>query len=219
MSANIIEMPSAPQRKSARGEPTWEIAQFYPRQGEWTDEEYLTLSVNRFVELHNGILEVLAMPTALHQAIVGLLYELLRKFLCQQNVGQVFLAPMPVRLGPGQYREPDLVFLKPERLRTLQAIGLQGQPDGADLTMEVVSPGDENRRRDVVEKREIYARAGIAEYWIIDPETATITVLVLDGTSYRVHGEFHAPATATSVLLSGFTVNVHDVFAVGSLPG
>ncbi len=42
--------------------------------------------------------------------------------------------------------------------------------------------------RDLVEKREEYARAGIPEYWIVDPEQGQITVLALDGTGYAVHG-------------------------------
>ena len=54
--------------------------------------------------------------------------------------------------------------------------------EGADLVMEVVS--DDDRRRDVVTKRLEYAKAGIAEYWIVDPQQATITVLKLADGKY-----------------------------------
>ena len=79
--------------------------------------------------------------------------------------------------------------------------------------MEVVSTGDNDRRRDLREKREEYALAGIPEYWIVDPELGRITVLTLDGTSYAVHGEFSRGEQATSKLLPGFAVDVSTALA------
>jgi Uma2 family endonuclease len=81
--------------------------------------------------------------------------------------------------------------------------------------MEVVSDGEENRKRDLETKPEEYARAGIAEYWIVDPQEQRVTVLALDGPSYRVHGVFGRSATATSVLLPGFAVSVDATLAAG----
>ena len=81
--------------------------------------------------------------------------------------------------------------------------------------MEVVSGGSDDRRRDFITKREEYARAGIAEYWIVDPEKQQITVLVLDGQVYREHGVFGSGSQASSVLLPGFAVDVVAVFATG----
>lgn len=214
MSGSLAASDPAANYTSARGEPTWEVVRFYPRQGEWTDTDFLALSVDQFVELNDGCLEVLPMPTVLHQAIVELLVSLLKEFVTARNLGKVLFAPLPVKLWEGQYREPDIVFLGPERLEKLRAIGFAGQPEGADLVMEVVSPGDVNRRRDLVDKRDVYARAGIPEYWIVDPEQRTITVLALEGTAYRTHGEFTTGDIATSVLLHGFTVRTSVVFAI-----
>lgn len=217
MSANLLEAQAGDLRKSSRGEPTWEVAGFFPRQGEWSEHDFLAMSTNRFVELNDGCLEVLPMPTPLHQAIVGLLFELLQNFLRREGLGRAFFAPMPVRLWPGQYREPDLVVLLSSRLQQLLENGLTTQPEGADLVMEVVSPGEESRRRDLVEKRSLYARAGIAEYWIVDPERQTITILALENDAYRLHGEFGSSSTASSLLLKGFDVKVADVFNAGQL--
>ena len=72
---------------------------------------------------------------------------------------------------------------------------------------------DENRLRDLVEKRDEYARAGIAEYWIIDPQEEKILVLRLAGKRYVVHGEFVKGTVATSHLLPGFEVDVSTAFA------
>jgi Uma2 family endonuclease len=83
--------------------------------------------------------------------------------------------------------------------------------DGADLVMEVVSGDD--RRRDLETKRFEYARAGIAEYWVVDPQRKEITVLTLAGQRYEVHGTFTPGEKAESRLLAGFQVSVADVFA------
>jgi Uma2 family endonuclease len=88
--------------------------------------------------------------------------------------------------------------------------------DSSSLAMEVLSEGPENRERDLETKRTEYAAARIPEYWIVDPEQDQITVLFLDGDSYRVHGVFGAGARATSVTLPGFEVDVGTVFAAGS---
>ena len=56
------------------GEPTWDIAMLFPLQGQWTEEEYLALDTNRLMELVDGCLDVLPMPTPYHQAIVRYLF-------------------------------------------------------------------------------------------------------------------------------------------------
>ena len=84
------------------------------------------------------------------------------------------------------------------------------------MVVEIVSEGKENRDRDLITKRIEYATAGIEEYWIVDPETRSVTVLVIDPTdrsNYRAHGVFTTGNVATSVLLPGFTVDVADLFA------
>ena len=85
--------------------------------------------------------------------------------------------------------------------------------------MEIVSPGAKNRERDLEIKRLEYAKAKIPEYWIIDPETRRILVLVVGKESYRVHGEFRPGEQATTVSRPGFSVDVAAVFAAGDATG
>src|SRR3954454_25249648 len=94
-----------------RSEPAWDVAHLFPDQGTWSEEEYLALNVNRLVEFSHGSLEVLAMPTTSHQLIVAALYRALLAFVTAQELGTVLFAPLRVRLWPGKFREPDLVFL------------------------------------------------------------------------------------------------------------
>lgn len=211
MSATIDDT-NVPTRQSVRGEPAWEIATLFPKQGMWSESAYLALPGNRLMELNNGCLEILPMPTYFHELIVEFLYDLLRAFVKERGLGNVMRAPLPIRLWDGQMREPDLLFLRPDRIQKLAEAGNRAQPDGADLVMEVVNPGAQNRERDLEVKRREYAKAGIAEYWIVDPELRTITVLKLAGDAYFVAGEYQSNQLATSRLLPGFTVSVDQVF-------
>lgn len=144
----MTNLPPSPSLPSQRGEPAWEVALLLPAQGEWTEAQYLALGTNRLVELSEGCLEVLPMPTIAHQLIVKFLFGLLDSFVTARRLGVVLFAPLPVRLQAGQYREPDLVFLRSDR-----SYPSDGQPEGADLVVEVVSEGTENRRRDLETKR------------------------------------------------------------------
>jgi Uma2 family endonuclease len=195
---------------SRRGEPTWGIAHLFPTQGNWSEGDYLALETNHLVELADGWLEVLPMPDLFHQLFVGHLSRLLDAFVVEHALGRVLFAPLPIRLWPGNFREPDIMYFESGHIANVHL-----PPNGADLVVEIVSEGDENRKRDLETKRDEYARAGIREYWIVDPQEQHITVLTLDGTAYRVHGVFGPGQTATSVLLPGFTVSVNAVLAAG----
>jgi Uma2 family endonuclease len=144
------------------------------------------------------------MPTRKHQAISRFLFLALLAFV-QRLGGTVFYAPLRVRVAPGRFREPDLVLLLDVNdPRNQNAFWL-----GADLVVEIVSP--DHVERDTVLKRADYAAAGIPEYWIVDPEEETITVLTLERGTYVAHGVFRRGDTATSALLQGFTVPVEAV--------
>ena len=121
------------------------------------------------------------------------------------------MAPLRVRLWEGKYREPDVVFMLREHDdRIAEQFWI-----GTDIAVEVVS--DDDRRRDLETKRREYAMAEIPEYWIVDPQLNTITVLVLDGTTYAEHGVFSFGERATSRLLAGLEVDVTATFAAATM--
>ena len=196
-------------RVTGLAEPTWEIAYLFPYQGCWSEDEYLALNGNQLVEFSHGRLEVLPMPTTSHQQLVAWLFGLLMALDPDGDLGTALMAPLRVRLWPGKIREPDVVFMLRKHAHRI------GEEfwKGADLVMEIVSGSAEARRRDLVIKRREYARAGIAEYWIIDPETEQVIVLRLVGKRFAVHGKFSKGTAATSHLLPGFTVDVSELFA------
>jgi Uma2 family endonuclease len=192
-------------------QPAWEVAFLFPNQGDWSEFEYLALDTNRLVELFDGNLKVLPMPTFSHQQIVVLLFEMLKAFVTKRELGIVLIAPLPMRIRDRTYREPDVVFFSRNHLIPPDEKYLRG----ANLVIEVVSDDDESHKRDYDEKRVDYAEVGIPEYWIVDPQTERITVLTLSDKRYQVHGEFATGQVATSVQLVGFSVDVSTAFAAG----
>ena len=195
------------------GEPAWGIATLFPEQGNWSAHEYLSLPGNHLVEFSEGFVEVLPMPTTSHQLVVSAMWQALRTFVRKIHLGLPLVAPLSVQLWPDKFREPDIVFmLKKHESRMGDEFWR-----GADLVMEVVSDDPEDRHRDLVTKRDEYARAKIPEYWIVDPKLEEITVLWLKGKKYRVHGIFKMGQIATSRLLAGFEVAVSEVLVGPSL--
>src|ERR1700733_7493282 len=177
------------------------------RQGSWTEEEYLSLTdhTTRLVEFTDGFLEVLPTPNDYHQAIAQLLLYAFDGFLKPLG-GKVRLAPLRLRICKVKFREPDLLLLRSASDRRRQ----NRFWTGADLVLEVVSP--DKPERDLVSKRQDYAAAGIAEYWIVNPASDTILVLVLNKNRYRRLGSFARGSVARSSLLQGFQLDVDQVF-------
>ncbi len=187
------------------------VLELLPRQGDLSEEDYLWLTdhSNRLIEFADGHIEVLPMPTRSHQLLLKFLLRLFEQAV-EPAGGIVLFAPLRLRLRPGKFREPDLLLL-------LDAADPRNQErywDGADLVLEIVSA--DKPERDLVEKRQEYAEAGIPEYWIVNPLNQTITVLTLDDSRYREHGVFTAGMRASSALLPTFSLAVGDVLGLGS---
>ena len=185
-------------------EPTWEIARLFPLLGYWIEEVYFALETNQLVEYSDGFLEFLPIPTIFHQLILQFLYKQLESFVAARSLGTVVLAGYKVRLRAGKYREPDIIFIKSANRARIK----KQYCEKADLVIEVLS--EKNRAHDIATKRLEYAKAGIPEYWVVDPERDTITVLILKGRQrkYTLHGAFRKGTQAASKTLPGFLIDV-----------
>ena len=211
MSHAILEAPTAdapPIRRDAE-RWAWEVATLYPQQGGWSEHDYLdlTMRTNRLVELVDGHLRVLPMPAIEHQAAVHQLCTAVNAFARPRKLGRALVAPLPVRLDERHFREPDVLFLRTGHPARGKDVAVT-QPD---LAMEVLS--ESTRTIDLVKKRQEYAAAGVAEYWLIDPESRRVTVLVLRDGVYEVDGDYGLGEVAKSRLLEGFEVDLTAFWA------
>jgi len=198
-----------PHIPSSRGEPAWEAAFLLPPQERWHEEDFLKLHTTRMAELVDGNLEILPTPTLQHQRILISLLDVLRNAVVGRLGASVLIAPLPTRLFPGTIREPDLLYIAPENAPASN----EKYASHIDLAVEIVSDGEEARRCDYDDKRIDYAKAGIAEYWIVDPQKACISVLGLEGEAYQEHGVFHSGDTANGRLLPNLSVDVQELFS------
>ena len=183
------------------------ILDLLPLQGQWGEEHYLWLTdhANRLIEYTDGYIEVLPMPTDKHQSILAYLFQLFLDYL-RPTGGKVLFSPLRLKIDARRYREPDLLLVRsandPRRQNRFWL--------GADLVLEVVSP--DKPERDLVQKRGDYADGGIPEYWIVNPQDETITVLALGDDGYSEHGLFKRGEQASSAILIGFAADVSNVF-------
>jgi len=203
----VVEQIGGAVQEDVQPRPTTQIVELWPFQGEWSEASYFTLpDTNRLIELSEGVFIMPPHPTETHQRILDALYAAMRSFVHEHDLGTIRFAPLPVRLWPGKIREPDILFVSRAHA---DRIGEQcyGPPD---LVVEVLSPG--TRHTDRGRKMLEYARAGVSEYWLVDPDAGTIEVYTLDEGVYAPLGRFGAGQKAHSHVLSGFEVSVDKVF-------
>jgi Uma2 family endonuclease len=190
------------------------LLELLPAAGEWTEADYFPLSERgRLVELSDGEIEVVELPTDFHQLILLRLCFAVHAYVSASRLGQVRFAPLPVRLWPGKIREPDLIYMSAGHADRIGKFW--GVPD---LAVEILSEGTAHTDREI--KRDEYAAAGISEYWIVDPEAKTVALLVLDETAgaYRLAAVPGTQDFLTSALFPGFSLSLTDLFAEEALP-
>src|SRR5437588_9254536 len=147
-----------------------------PPQGSWTYDDYAALpdDGHRY-EIVNVVLVTTPAPTPEHQSIAVRIAYYMFPFIDLAGIGRLFTGPIDVDLGPKKVFQPDVVVILNEHLDRVQAKKIVGAPD---LVVEVASPS--TAVIDRISKYENYARAGIAEYWIVKPERQTVEVFVLE---------------------------------------
>jgi Uma2 family endonuclease len=160
-------------------------------------------------ELWDGDLVMSPAPPFLHQEVVARFLELLGNWVERRHLGQTVHAPIDMVLTPYCAIQPDVVFISNERLSIIKE-RIMG---AADLVAEVISPG--SRRRDRIDKRDLYEQHGVREYWLIDPEAKTVEVLHLESGTYQLVGRWHPGERAQSRLLKGFEVPIAPLFGEG----
>ncbi|MDW8030550.1 MAG: Uma2 family endonuclease [Candidatus Bipolaricaulota bacterium] len=103
--------------------------------------------------------------------------------------------------------QPDIFLVAKDRLQIIREEEVRGAPD---LVIEVLSPSTVEKDR--LFKRRLYAKYGVREYWLVDPQTHTIEVLTLTEQGYERAGLYHGNEELRSPLLPELRFPVSEIF-------
>jgi Uma2 family endonuclease len=155
-------------------------------------------------ELIDGDLLVNPAPNPIHQIVSGNLMLQLELHVRAGKLGRVIAAP-GLHVDERTYVVPDIVFIAGSHIANIGPANVEAAPD---LICEILSPG--TRRYDQMVKRSLYARIGVREYWLVDPGTRSVTVLVIAGNGYTELA-FDAPGIVASRVLPGLRLKLEDI--------
>ncbi len=179
----------------------------------YTFADCLTWDEKERIEIINGEAFLMAPPTRVHQKISGEIFRQLANFL-EGKKCEVYPAPFAVRLfeqtgdAPEDVDtmvEPDITVVCDSN--KLDKYGCKGAPD---LVIEVLSPS--TLRHDRLTKLNLYQRAGVREYWIVDPENRSVQVLTLTNGLLLPQDEYGSEDVARVNGLDGCFIDLGKVF-------
>ena len=119
----------------------------------------------------------------------------------------MYMAPFDVVLSDVDVVQPDLLFVSNERAHIVTTANVRGAPD---LVVEIRSPSTAGR--DWTVKRDLYARYGVQEYWVVDPDERRIWVMLLGDGSLDEVGSYGTGDVLTSPTLEGLIIDLDDIF-------
>lgn len=176
---------------------------------EYTYADYLKWQLKESVELIKGRISLISpAPVRLHQKISMVLSAKIFRFL-EGYPCEVYTAPFDVRLtnkdGKESVVQPDISVICDTS--KLDARGCVGAPD---IVIEILSPSNHKKEMDI--KFDLYQESGVKEYWIVEPNSKTVLMYVLENGKFIGLKPFSEGQQLTSTVLTGFYVEVDDVF-------
>jgi Uma2 family endonuclease len=171
-----------------------------------TADDLLALGDEVRAELIDGEIHVTPSSTPRHQDVLQRLLAALEGWVRPRGLGRAWVAPLDVFLPSGDGVQPDLLFVSAARLAIVPD-WVRGAPD---LVVEVVSRS--HPERDRIVKRGVYARSGVPEHWIAEPDDRAVQVLRLAEGAYAPHGYVVVPADLTTPTFPGLRVPLEEVF-------
>ena len=170
-----------------------------------TVADYMAYDEER-VELIDGEFLVCPPPSLRHQLILGNLILVLEPQARRLGIGQMIPGPFDVVLSVHNVVQSDLVFISPETLKRADP-RLEGPPD---VAIEILL--NSNRKRDLVTKKKLYHEFRVPEYWLVDPEAETVTVLEWNAEGWQERGVFKRGESVTSGVMKGVVAPVTEIF-------
>ena len=173
----------------------------------YTYADYLKTPDGERFELIEGELLMTPSPVTRHQRISRKFEFMLEKYVTENDLGEIFYAPFDVYLDNENVVQPDLLFVSKERLDIIGEKNILGAPD---LVIEIIS--ESTAYRDLVQKKKLYSRFGVKEYWIVIPEESSTEVYTLKGNAFVLHKSYGKNNTLQSLLLQKLKIELKKIF-------
>lgn len=173
----------------------------------YTYEDYCKISNDKRYELIEGELLMTPSPITNHQRISRRLEFILEKFITENNLGELFYAPYDVYFDNENVVQPDLLFISKDRLHIIGEKNVQGVPD---LVIEIIS--ENSAYRDMVQKKKLYAKFGVKEYWVVIPEGEEIEIYTLKDNTFQIYKAYGKDDTLESNVLESLKIGLMDIF-------
>ena len=187
-----------------------------PQEKHYSYADLLSWDDNTRYELYDGQPLALASPTDVHQSILGELYLQLGNYLKGKKC-KAYLSPFDVRLFEQEGDSPEDVdtVVQPDLLvvcdqNKVDRHGVHGAPD---LVIEILSPA--SARYDRLVKFNLYQRAGVKEYWLVDPSTRTVSVHTLEDGAYHAATVYSSDLSVPVGVLDNCNIDLSTVFEAG----
>ena len=184
------------------------------RQVRYTFADVLTWDEGENIEIIDGEAFMMATPSRIHQKISMELSRQLANYLEGKSC-EVYPAPFSVRLFEQDGDRPENVDTAVEPdisvvcdRSKLDKYGCKGAPD---MIIEILSPS--TRRHDRLVKLNLYQRAGVREYWIADPDNASVQVFTLDSSALKIREDYGREDVAKVNVLDGCFIELSKVFS------
>ena len=179
-----------------------------PEKERYTYEDYARLPEGAPYQLIGGQLIMVPAPIPYHQEVSKRLEYLLYEHVeLKQKLGKVYDAPIDIYFEDEETYQPDIIFISNERLQIIKEDKIEGAPD---MVIEILSPS--TAYYDLVPKKEVYARHGVREYWIVDPMKKMIEIYENRDGEFVIIRKEGKGGRINSVIIDGFEVELDVIF-------
>ncbi len=164
---------------------------------------------NAWYELINGELVRKQSPTLDHQNIADNILIAIKTYARKNKLGKAYSAPLDTVLDDGNACHPDVLFVSKERYHILDEKEkiVMGAPD---LVVEVLSKSTAFYDRG--DKKDIYEKYGVREYWLIDQKNKTIEIYAFENQRFKLRDMVDETGEVQSKVLDGFKMKAAEVF-------
>ena len=169
-------------------------------------QDYLQLPEDKRYEIIDGDLFMVPSPNESHQHILVNILQVLVNHVRKNKLGAVYCAPFDILFSEEDIVQPDVIFVSNENKKVITKDNIKGSPD---LLVEILSPS--TSKRDIGIKKKLYARHGVREYWIVDPECETVEVFRLKGREFEGK-RYGVQDYLSSSVIKDLTIEVKEIF-------